>query len=143
MARPEELVTNPELIEAIRASSEDASADQSRMAQALFGARLLVPVSVRRTIPAAPETSAKPKDTVLYQMIRNSGKQQFLLAFTDMAELRKWRSSPDRQAAILSFDECAALVLGASGVWGIAIDPLGINRIVTKETIRQLMRNRE
>ncbi len=143
MARPEELVTNPELIAAIRAASEDASADPGRMSQALFRARLLVPVSVRRTVPAAPENSARTKETVLYQMIRNSAKQQFLLAFTDMAELRKWRSSPDRQAAVLSFEECAALVLGGSGVRGIAIDPLGINRIVTRETIRQLMRSRE
>lgn len=145
MAKIEEYVSNPELVEAMRAvKDKDSRITQNMVVGELLKARLLIPITVSEPEPAtAPETASKRERKLLFHMIQNTGKQKFFLAFTDMSELKKWRDNPEQKSGILTFDDYAALVLDVnSGAAGIAIDPFGENLIMTRDMVKTLRREK-
>ena len=143
MARIDEYVSNPELVEAMRAvKDQDSRVTQNMVIRELLEAKLLIPV----TYQAAEDTplgSREQQAKIQFHMIQNTAKKRYFLAFTSIEELRKWRDQPDQRTAILRFDDYAALVLDAgSGAEGIAIDPLGENLIMKREQVKILRRQK-
>jgi len=135
-------VTNPELVAAIEAVRANCNAEtKATIVNCLTEAHFLSPVSI--TPPLEPSIDGKStlrKDTAIGFFALSSANGEFLPAFTDWEELRKWRNDPNEQTLITTYDDLCALIEKGSNYAGFSINPYGHNFLVTREMIQQLNR---
>ncbi len=141
-------VTNPELIAAINAMRENYTKEnQDRVFIEVLKAHFISPA----VITPAPEPSEEGGKAVLkegtqisFNLIENTAKLQYFLAFTDWDELEKWSKNENQQTLILTFDDLAAMVLDEnSDASGFVINPFGGNLIFDKNLIMAIKAENE
>lgn len=135
-------VTNPELVEAMAAAAADNRAEtRSAMIEAMMEAHLLSPVSIDPPPVTAEDgtTSFQAGTKIAYPVLETQDGRQFLPAFTDWEELRKWQNNAGQQTIISTFDDLAGMVLNPdSFAVGFVLNPFGQNVTFDRELIASL-----
>lgn len=132
-------VSNPALVDAIGAvranpTTETVAAFWHELKQAHF----LSPVTVTpHPEPGEGGKIALTADTTISFLGLTGANGEFLPAFTDWDELRKWRNIPGEQTLVTTLDDLYAMIQKEPKRGGFAINPYGCDLLVTPEMIRQ------
>ncbi|MEL3959259.1 enhanced serine sensitivity protein SseB [Caldifermentibacillus hisashii] len=132
-------VTNPELVKRIEILMKDYSLYNERLfLDELMKANFLAPVSIEPDIKGGGKTVLKQDTKINFFGITNSANQNFLPAFTDWDELRKWNNQENTQTLILTFKDYEAMIGNAAvDTWaGFVINPYSQNIIMDRDKIR-------
>jgi len=125
-------------------NAEDTPEHRKMVSDEIIKAVYLTPAKVT-PIPPEGETELPQGSNVQFPMIAAPNGKQFFLAFTDKAELKKWKDDEEQQTLTMTFDEYAMMMLrrdsqgNTSPVVGFVINPMGANIIVPKEKVAQYM----
>lgn len=104
-------------------------------------AKFLVPVIIEKAdgTPAEGSGVVHKDDKIKFYTITNTEKQKFLLGFTDIPEIAKWRKTNDQQTLVFGFDEFANLLERTGDVHtGWVIDPYGANVVLPTKLVLAL-----
>lgn len=139
-------VSNPMLIGAIELmKAEDTPEHKKMVSDEIVKACFLSPA----TVTPVPEPDAKgethlgPGSHIQLPVLAAPNGKQFFMAFTDMAELKKWKDEEGQQTLAMSFEDYAGMMLkkdnqgNPSPVAGFVINPFGVNIVVPKEMVAQ------
>ena len=136
-------VSNPLLIGAIELMKADGTPEHKKMvSDEIVKAHYLTPAKVT-PIPPEGETKLPPGSNVQLPVLAAPNGKQFFMAFTDKAELKKWKDEEGQQTLAMSFDDYAMMMFrkgpdgNPSPVAGLVINPFGVNIIVPKEMVAQ------
>lgn len=136
-------VSNPLLMGAIElVKAEDTPAHKKMVSDEIVKAVYMTPARVT-PVPPEGETKLPPGSNVQLPVIAAPNGKQFFLAFTDKAELKKWKDDEEQQTLAMTFDDYAMMMFrkdnqgNMSPVSGIVINPMGANIIVPKEMVAQ------
>lgn len=133
-------VSNPMLMGAIElVKAENTPAHKKMVSDEIVRATFLSPAKVTPA-PQPGETKLGSGVNVQFPVLAAPNGKQYFMAFTDMAELKKWRNEEDQQTLSMTFEEYASLMFkkdSQSPAAGMVINPFGINIIVPKEMVAQ------
>jgi len=107
----------------------------------LLQAKFICPVSINPVPDVRPDGSFDmPKDAqISFPMITNVEGQKFVMAYTDMAELLRWKKDSKQAVLIFKFPNYAEVVLQEDNPCaGIAVNPFGDNMVIPKELVRRI-----
>lgn len=136
-------VSNPMLMGAIElVKAEDTPEHKKMVSDEIVKAVYLTPAKVT-PVPPEGETKLPQGSNVQLPVIATPNGTQFFMAFTDKAELKKWKDDEEQQTLAMSFDDYAMMMFRKDGqgnpspVAGFVINPQGANIIVPKEMVAQ------
>ena len=134
-------INNPMLVGAMELLKADNSKEhRDFFLQELLKAQLITPATVTPR-PSRSEDGGmrmQPGSQIQIPMLTTRKGVRYFMAFTDMAEMKKWIKSleEDMQVFVFGFSEYASMVKKAdSQCDGFSINPGGINVKVTREMI--------
>lgn len=139
-------VSNPMLMGAIELVKADNSPEHKKMmSDEIVKAHFLTPATVTPvpTTNEKGETKIGPGTQIKLPALTAPNGQQFFMAFTDMAELKKWKDEEGQQTLAMSFNDYAAMMFrkdaqgNTSPIAGFIINPCSENIMVPKENIAQ------
>ncbi|MDO5125672.1 MAG: SseB family protein [Ruminococcus sp.] len=148
----EKQITNPELVEAIKAMRKEFSAEtQNKVLNLALQATFLVPCVVSKdTQLVADENNHvqfEEKPQVKFVLIQNENTGTFFPAFTDAEELAKFQSEEPYQPFGMKFTDLAMLSEQTPNINGFVLNPFSDNLPFTKELLADmkaaLMKHRE
>ncbi len=139
-------VTNPMLVGAMElAKAENTPAHRQMVTSEMVKAKYITPA----VVTPAPEPNEKGEALIesgthvqLPVLAAPDGKQ-FFMAFTDMAELKKWKDEEGQQTVTMTFEEYAAMLFrkdsqgNMSTIAGFVINPFSMNVVVPREMVEQ------
>lgn len=130
-------ITNPSLVEAMENLKIDDTDDtRNAFINAMINASFIVPA----IIDPVPEGNVIPEGTTisLYSM-KSKDDKSFLIAFTDMEELKKWKNQEIKQTVINRFQDIKGIVLKQDANYqGFLINPFNQNIAINKPLIEQI-----
>lgn len=136
-------VSNPLLMGAIQLMKAENTPEHKKMvSDEIVKAQFLTPATVT-PVPEPGETKLGPGSHVQLPVLAAPNGKQFFMAFTDMAELKKWKDEEGLQTLAMTFDDYAAMMFKkdeqgkVSPVVGFVINPFGENIIVPREMAAQ------
>ena len=136
-------VSNPLLMGAIQLMKAENTPEHKKMlSDEIVKAQYLTPATVT-PVPEPGETKLGPGSHVQLPVLAAPNGKQFFMAFTDMAELKKWKDEEGQQTLAMSFEDYGAMLFkkddqgNISPVAGFVINPFGENIIVPKEMVAQ------
>ena len=111
-------VTNPVLKQAIARlhGGEHAREHQMITLQMLLQAQLLAPVTI---LPDEKNTQLQ------FQLITTPDARAFFPCFTDLEELKKGFPNEAQQTVVLTFGDCARMILRDKAAVGLVVNPFG------------------
>jgi len=119
-------VTNPELKQAIAHMYQEGTRDSQVAAlQSLSKAKLLAPVIV----------SQREKEKIRFMLLPTQDGRNFLPVFTDVDELKKHFSDSGQQTLILTFADCANMILRDNSAVGVVVNPFGDSLTLGREMV--------
>lgn len=135
-------VTNPMLVSAMELVKGDNSEKHMEFfVNELLQAKFICPVVIN-PVPEVREDGSfdMPKDAqISFPMITNTQGQKFVMAYTDMAELLRWKKDSKQAVLIFRFSNYAEVVLQEDNPCaGIAVNPFGDNMVIPKELVRKI-----
>lgn len=141
-----EQILNPALRLAISRMQEDNSLEmQNRMVAEAINARYLVPCDM----VMKPGTEHETKRTVAnmntkIQMAQMEDGKKFVLAFTDMDEVKSWKNDDAQNVLILGFDDLAGLALNPrTGAAGFIVNIESSHVLFRNHIIEMILTNRD
>ncbi len=148
---PNKPITNPMLVGSIELlKAEDTQEHRNLFVSEMMKARFLTPVVL--TPPPVPDGEGivriDPKCKVQFPMLSTPDGKQFLMAFTDGQELKKWQNVEKQPTFALGFDDYAGMLLSkdkegnVNPAAGFVINPYGGNIVVTKDMVAALLMNK-
>lgn len=151
MNQPGKPITNPMLVGTIELLKAEDSLDHRNMfVSEMMKAHFLAPVVV--TPPPVPDGEGilkmAPNAQVQFPMLSTPDGKQFLMAFTDGKELKKWKEQDKQATFVLTFDDYAGMLLRKdkegkmSPASGFVINPYGGNIVMTREVVAALLANK-
>jgi len=134
-------VTNPDLVRAIQRAREDSTAAAwAEMVREAARSRFITPIDLPP--PAGPGEAPKAGFSLHMLEDPESGRR-FYMAFTDWDELGKWRKAEGQRVLVVTFDDCARLVLdGKLASGGFIINPFGGNVVFDRQMIEAVRREK-
>jgi len=135
-------VINPFFVHAMQQMNEDCSLEnQNKMVSAMMEAHLLTPVMRQEREKAEV---GRPNLRMNFLSIKDKKGDPYILAFTDLVELKKWSKGKETDRMIMEFDDYARL-LAPKGVpfKGFVINPFSENIVVSKAMAMKLMQRKE
>lgn len=120
-------ITNVLLVEAIRQmkANENPETRNAVIDETVMRAKFLMPVTIL-------------DDSMRFNMVTNSDKQNYFVAYTDWEEMKPAISGPDQKAMIMTFDDYAMLEKKNIQTAGFVINPFTTNLIFRKDYVLQL-----
>lgn len=137
-----EKITNPQLVQAIRAMiKNDTNKSRSAMAAALMDAKLLSPIQKETVLME----KKGPSTRIRFEDIQNTEGDKYYLAFTDMEEYNKWNEDGTHdQALIMTMEDFGnILIRQINDLKGFVINPYGENLSISKGLLLSLLKQRE
>lgn len=106
----------------------------------LISAHLLTPITEDSLIGCTEGQSIlKEGATIKFIHLSDDTGNDYIPAFTDWDELRKWNNAKNIKTLILSFDDYKALVSGdESSLKGFVLNPFGQNILFDKDLIQRV-----
>ncbi len=136
-------VSNPMLMGAIELMKAEPTPSHKKMvSDEIIKGIYLSPAKVT-PVPKPGETKLAPGSHVQLPALAAPNGKQYFMAFTDMAEFKKWRDEEGQQTLSMTFDDYAMMMFrkdqqgNVSPVAGMVINPFGANIIVPKEMVAQ------
>lgn len=120
-------ITNVLLVEAIRQmkANENPETRNAVIDETVMRAKFLMPVTIE-------------EDSMKFNMVTNSDKQNYFVAYTDWEEMKPAVSGPDQKAMIMTFDDYAMLEKKNIQTAGFVINPFTTNLIFRKDYVLEL-----
>ncbi len=143
MPEAQKPVTNPELLEALKAlHQENTPANQGRVLELVLNRSVfLSPVVVT---PAPQQNASGPKQaSIQFQLITTKDGRPFFPAFTDADELRKFCGQKPQQTMALRFDNYVSLVRRNERACGFVINPMGLSLTLDRKSVENLARQKQ
>lgn len=142
MKEASKIVINPHFVQAMRTMAEDCSLEnQNNMVEAMMGAHLLTPV-IRQYQKNSVGKASNMR--VNFRSIKNKEGDAYILAFTDLIELKKWRNDKDADNMVMEFDDYASLFTDPRIPYkGFVINPFGENITVSRSRIMKLKEKKD
>jgi len=135
-------ISNPMLIGAIQVMKAENTPDHRKMfINELVKSKLLSPAII--TPPPVPGEDGKMRLTkenkIQFPMLTAPDGKRFFMAFTDMPELKKWKTLDNQQSFVLTFKDYAGMTLKEEdNVSGFVLNPYGENLVISKDMIAAL-----
>lgn len=120
--------------------AENTPQHKKMVSDEMVKATYLCPVKVT-PVPEVGSTKLSADSQVQFPVLAAPDGKQYFMAFTDMAELKKWRDEEAPQTLAMTFEDYAAVMLKNEnqnrqvGTAGLVINPFGINIVVPKSTV--------
>lgn len=123
----ESKITNIMLVEAIRQLKENENPETTNavLDEIIMRAKFLMPVTLKG-------------EKMEFNMVTNSSKQNYFVAFTDWEEMRSCISGPEQKAMLMTFDDYAMIMQKNDQTEGFVINPFSSNLIFKKDYVKQL-----
>lgn len=120
-------ITNVLLVEAIRQmkANENPETRNAVIDETVMRAKFLMPVTIL-------------DGSMQFNMVTNSDKQNYFVAYTDWEEMKPSKIGPDQKAMIMTFDDYAMLEKKNIQTAGFVINPFTTNLIFRKDYVLQL-----
>ena len=136
MADMKNPVTNPQLVEALKALHQEKTPfNQGRVLELVATkANFLAPV----VLTPVEQGDGKKKAAIQFQLVTNKDGQAFLPAFTDLEELKKFVGDKQGQSVVLRFDNYAAMLEKESKALGMVVNPMGLSLTLDRGTVARL-----
>ena len=130
-------ITNPELVEALKALHQESTPQNQGKVLGLVveQATFLAPAVVT---PAQNQSAGKKQATIQFQLINTKDGRPFFPAFTDAEELRKFAGQKPVQSVLLRFDDYASLLQRNEKACGFVVNPLGLSLTLDRKTVESL-----
>ena len=156
-------VANPLLIGAMELmKAEPTSEHNITLVNELLKAKFMSPATIIPEPEMDEEGNPKIVDgsQIRFSMVTTPGGESFIPAFTDQDEVNKWKKIRDQQRTekdleskthlvVLTFDDYVNMLFnkaagtGEKGIAGIAVNPLGNNLVLSRETVQAICKVRE
>ncbi len=144
------VVTNPELVEAIEIMQEDGCDENvNHMIDCLMAAKLITPGRVEKPRNVAKTnkeggTVMQQETQVQFQLIENGNKEKFFPAFTDDEEKMKWEVAKGKDNVIMTFDDFAQILSDPNcEIKGFVINPFGRSVAFPKPMVMSLKQQKD
>ena len=134
-------ITNPELVEALKAlHQENTPQNQGKVLGLVVERAVFLTPAVVTPAPQQPgqADSARKQATIQFQLITTKDGRPFFPAFTDMEELRKFTGERKIQSVVLRFDDYVALVERNEKACGFVVNPMGLSLTLDRKTVANL-----
>lgn len=133
---------NPNMAVAIEKMRQDNTPDnRNLMINEMMRTGFLAPATMDPMPEVDENGQAKmTKDTkISFMNLKGQDGKSFLAAFTERAEIERWKKDDSMQTIMLTFDEMAHIVLTSKGeLSGFAINPFHENIVLNSELIANL-----
>lgn len=141
MIEANKTVINPYFVQTMRTMNENCSLEnQNKMVDAMMGAHLLTPVIRQYREHVTP---GKKNMRMSFCTIKSNKGEIFILAFTDLVELKKWSKGEETDNMIMTFDDYAAMLDNPKAPFaGFVINPFGENITVSRKMAANLMKKK-
>lgn len=145
---PKKPIINPMLCGTIELMRNDDTAEHRKMfLDEVVKARFLCPAVINPPLKPDENGMARltPESKVQFPMLSTPEGKQLFMAYTDMDELKKWKSEVENQPTlVLTFDDYAGMMLhqnqegNPNPAVGVVINPYSSNIILNRELISQI-----
>ncbi len=141
-------VSNPLLVGTIEVMKEENTPEHRNLfVGELVKAQLLVPAVVEPApaLDSSGQLKLAPGSRVQFPLLSTPDGKRFFMAFTDMAELKKWREEENQPFFAVTFKDLAGMLFGKdaqgnnAGALGFVLNPFSANIAVPKEMVLQIM----
>ena len=131
-------VTNPKLVAILKKIKEEYSSETEHLLyQLILAANYLTPVNISPSLEKVNGKSVLKEDTKIEFMgLHDNDGKQYIPAFTDWQELKKWGNSNNQQTVVLKFKEYEEMILDGKTWSGLVINPFGENIIIDKDRLK-------
>lgn len=135
-------ITNPMLVGAIELlKAEDTPEHRKLFVDEVMKATFLIPTVVTPVPEPGKDGKVKfqPDSKIQFPMLTAPDGKQFFMAYTDWAELRKWKDEDNQQTFAFRFPDYADMLFRKTPdgkecpASGFIINPFGGNMVITKE----------
>ncbi|SMC29646.1 SseB protein N-terminal domain-containing protein [Clostridium acidisoli DSM 12555] len=134
-------VTNKKLVEIMQKIKNDKSRETEFLDE-LLKAKFLCPVLMNLKSNSKSNRGKiilNEGTTINLSSISSKNGMNYLMAFTDWTELSKWKSQPNQQTLILSYNDYQAIILKDDSTYeGFVINPYGENIVLEKNLIQNI-----
>ena len=134
-------ITNPELVEALKAlHQENTPQNQGKVLGLVVERAVFLTPAVVTPAPQQPgqADSARKQATIQFQLITTKDGRPFFPAFTDAEELRKFAGQKPVQSVVLRFDDYVSLIQRNEKACGFVVNPLGLSLTLDRKTVESL-----
>ena len=134
-------ITNPELVEALKAlHQENTPQNQGKVLGLVVERAVFLTPAVGTPAPQQPgqADSARKQATIQFQLITTKDGRPFFPAFTDAEELRKFAGQKPVQSVVLRFDDYVSLIQRNEKACGFVVNPLGLSLTLDRKTVESL-----
>lgn len=139
MANEPKVVENPDLVAALKELHENKTPENQNkvLTLILHKATFLAPAKVQSEGEA--DEQGRKKSMVQFMLITNKEGQNYMPAFTDVEELRKYvKEDSDTKILPITFDQYVTMLQREGKVAGLVINPMGISMTLEKERVLKL-----
>ena len=139
--KPTQPITNPELVEALKAlHQENTPQNQGKVLGLVVEQAVFLSPAVVTPAPQQPPQAnpAQKQATIQFQLITTKDGRPFFPAFTDVDELRKFAGQKPVQSVMLRFDDYVSLIQRNEKACGFVVNPLGLSLTLDRKTVESL-----
>lgn len=133
-------MNNMDLIISIKVMQANPSPQtQSAFINQMIHAKFLTPAvsSMRKE-----QSTGEERKMYRFPHVANAGGEQYLIAFTDEIELKKWQMEGEYEAIVSDYKNFSSITLQKNSPYnGFVINPFNENIIVNKETMLHINQN--
>jgi len=136
-------VTNPNLLKAIQLMGQDRKYE-SQFIDELFKAIFLCPGQIDKsnsTKSGDGKITVGEGSKISLSLLEAKSGENYLMAFTDWDELRKWQNTKGQQTFLFSIDDYKTIILGNQHYGGVVINPYGANLVFNQENLESIRLN--
>ena len=143
MSEKQKTINNPMLMGALELlRAENTQEHRNLVMQEVLRARFLTPVVVEPPLVANEEGIARAEaDRTINLLLLKAGDDKgYFMGFTDMEELKRWKSQTPHQVFAMKFSDYVNMILKPDcEVNGVVINPFDHNLVITKNMILSIL----
>ena len=137
-------ITNPDLVNVIK-EIKKGNKEEELFWEEIFKAKFLCPINMKMG-----KTTHKENDKIVLGegtsiallSIDNEQGEHFLMAFTDWAELKKWKQNHNQQTLVLSYEDYQGIIIKNNSAYqGMVINPFGENIVLDRQMLNNTRTN--
>lgn len=125
-------ITNPKLLEIIREMKQGAQKEEFFWEE-IYKSNFLCPINIKE----GNQKNVLNKETYLNLVsIKDEKNNNFLIAFTDWQELRKWQKNKNQKALILTYEKFQEIISKNKNLYqGLVINPFSDNLVLNRKLV--------
>ncbi|MBQ8148106.1 MAG: SseB family protein [Lachnospiraceae bacterium] len=134
-------VINPALMLAISRMKENNNPEtRKKMMDEMSKAQFLVPCDMKMKPGTENESQRNSSNTIMnFNMVMTDKEEKFFIAFTDTAEMQKWKKQDKQNVMIMKLEDVAKLISGAGkDVEGFVLNPATTNLIFRRASLADI-----